>query len=51
MGLGRAGRLRMVDGFGYARMIGEITSLCEAVLRSASARAERRQDRTGSLSS
>ena len=31
--LGRAGRLRMVEGFGYARMIGEIGSLYEETLR------------------
>jgi glycosyltransferase involved in cell wall biosynthesis len=40
--LGRAGRLRMVDGFGYPRMIREITSLYEEVLRGAAAPAARR---------
>jgi len=31
--LGRAGRLRMVEGFSYPRMIGDIASLYEDVLR------------------
>ena len=35
--LGRAGRLRMVEGFGYSRMIREIAALYEEVLRSAGA--------------
>jgi len=36
-GLGRAGRRRMVEGFGYSRMIREIASLYEEVFRSAGA--------------